>query len=134
MISPQKRQPPMTDDSLKLNVPFDLKQRMIAVARHLRAEQTASEDILWQSLRNRGLDGWKFRRQFPIGAFVLDFYCPQARLAVEVDGLIHLQQLDADAMRQALLEELGIRFVRVTAAQVEQSLPAVLALIRVALG
>jgi very-short-patch-repair endonuclease len=116
----------MANDYPKLNVPPALKERMIEIARHLRTDQTPSEDILWQALRNRRLNGWKFRRQFPLGAFVLDFYCAEARLAIEVDGPIHLQQIEADLIRQSLIEELGIRFVRVTAEQVERDLPHVL--------
>ncbi|MDX2137691.1 MAG: endonuclease domain-containing protein [Chloroflexota bacterium] len=123
----------MTNDFPKISVSPALKQRMVEAARHLRAEQTPSEEILWQSLRNRRLNGWKFRRQFPIGAFVLDFYCAESRLAVEVDGAIHRQQVEADTMRQSLLEELGIRFVRVTADQVEQDIVGVLRVILAAM-
>lgn len=121
-------------DQPRLVIPIDLKRRMIEVARTLRAEQTPSEDTLWAALRNRGLDGWKFRRQFPVGPFVLDFFCAQARLAVEVDGAIHLEQMQADRLRQELIEEVGIRFVRVTADAVEQHLPDVLTSIRAALN
>ena len=113
----------------------ELAARMTEVARKLRREATRSEDILWQALRNRQLDGYRFRRQEAVGAFVLDFYCPQARLAVEIDGSIHdlPDQQQADAERQRLVESLGIRFVRVMAEDVEQNLPAVLDKIRTAL-
>ena len=103
---------------------------MTEVARQLRREATRSEDVLWQVLRDRQLDGRKFRRQQPVGAFVLDFYCAEERLAVEVDGSIHETQREADQVRQEMLETLGIRFVRVTAAQVEQDLSGVLHAIR----
>jgi adenine-specific DNA methylase/very-short-patch-repair endonuclease len=116
----------------RLSVPPALEKIMIEIARKLRRESTPSEDILWQALRNRQLEGRKFRRQQPVGAFVLDFYCADERLAVEVDGPIHSQQKEADAQRQQILESLGIRFVRVTAEQVETDLPAVLAAIRAA--
>ncbi|MFQ3647789.1 MAG: DUF559 domain-containing protein, partial [Anaerolinea sp.] len=116
----------------RLSVPPALEKIMIEIARKLRRESTPSEDILWQALRNRQLEGRKFRRQQPVGAFVLDFYCADERLAVEVDGPIHNQQKEADAQRQRILESLGIRFVRVTAEQVETDLPAVLAAIRAA--
>ncbi|MCC7449775.1 MAG: endonuclease domain-containing protein [Anaerolineae bacterium] len=103
---------------------------MQMVARQLRNDPTASEDILWQAIRHKQLDGRKFRRQVAIGPFVVDFYCASERLAVEVDGSIHDNQREADASRQALIESLGIRFVRLTANQVEYDLPGSLQMIR----
>ncbi|MEW6579887.1 MAG: endonuclease domain-containing protein [Chloroflexota bacterium] len=100
------------------------------IARQLRQEATPSEDILWQALRNRQLDGRKFRRQQPVGPFVLDFYCSAERVAVEVDGPIHESQREADRVRQHMLESLGIRFVRVPAHLVEHDLPQTLRTIR----
>lgn len=107
-----------------------LERKMRDVARELRKNPTPSEEILWQALRKRQLDSRKFRRQMPIGPFVVDFYCSTERLAVEVDGSIHENQREADKTRQELLESLGIRFVRVTADQVNQNLPHVLNTIR----
>src|SRR5690606_20776943 len=101
-------------------------------AKQFRKQPTASEDILWQALRNRQLDGRKFRRQQPIGPFVVDFFCPSEKLVVEVDGPIHAEQRGADAARQELIEAAGYRFVRVTAEQVENHLPDVLRTIRAA--
>ncbi|NLX11968.1 MAG: endonuclease domain-containing protein [Chloroflexi bacterium] len=103
---------------------------MMRVARLLRNQPTPSEDRLWQAIRKAQLDGRKFRRQMPIGPFVVDFYCPSERLIVEVDGPIHDCQHEADQQRQTMLEALGLRFVRVTAAQVEGDLPGVLEAIR----
>jgi putative DNA methylase len=110
----------------RIVVPPQLEAMMVEIARKLRREQTASEGILWEALRNRKLDGRKFRRQQPIGVFVLDFYCAEERLAVEVDGGIHRVQAEADQQRQQLIESLGIRFVRVTAEHVETNLPSAL--------
>ena len=89
-------------------------------ARDFRQAPTRSEATMWQALRSRRLSGLKFRRQHPVGPFILDFYCPAHRLAVEVDGPIHAQQSGRDALRQRLLEEHGIRFVRLTSVEVEQ--------------
>jgi very-short-patch-repair endonuclease len=108
------------------NVPPELKQKMHELASELRMEHTSSEEILWEALRNRKLEGRKFRRQNPIGAFVVDFLCPEEMLAVEVDGKIHESQREADALRQEIIEALGLRFVRVTAEQVEHDLCEVL--------
>ncbi|MFN7715825.1 MAG: DUF559 domain-containing protein, partial [Pseudanabaenaceae cyanobacterium] len=109
-----------------------LKAQMTEVARQFRKQPTTSEAILWQALRGRKLDGRKFRRQQVIGTFVVDFFCGQERLVVEVDGGVHQNQQEADRQRQELLESLGLRFVRVRSDLVEQDLPAVLSQIRAA--
>jgi very-short-patch-repair endonuclease len=99
----------------------------------MRREPTRSEQLLWSALRNRQLAGRKFRRQHPVGRFVLDFYCPEARLAVEVDGPVHLGKRQADEERQRILEAQHIRLVRIPAALVEDDLPAALGMIQDAL-
>ena len=96
----------------------------IPAARDLRRPQTPTEALLWGALRDRRLDGLKFRRQHAVGRFVLDFYCHELRLAVEVDGGIHVapENRASDAARQAELEATGIRFVRIRANLVETNL------------
>ncbi len=71
---------------------------------------------MWSHLRNRQLDGWKFRRQFPIAGFVVDFYCPEARLAIELDGPVHLEAevVQRDLQRKQLLDAANVRTVRFT--------------------
>jgi very-short-patch-repair endonuclease/type I restriction-modification system DNA methylase subunit len=113
-------------------VPRELEVKMIEVARQFRKEPTPSEAILWQALRRQQVDGRKFRRQQPIGRFVVDFFCTSERLIVEVDGGIHESQKALDEQRQQLLESLGLRFVRVRSEQVESDLAEVLDLIRAA--
>jgi very-short-patch-repair endonuclease len=113
-------------------VPDHLRRKMLAVARSFRKEPTPSESILWKALRRKALDGIKFRRQQPIGPFVVDFYAPSHRLIVEVDGTVHAQQQQADLDRQALLEELGLHFLRLSAEQVENDLEGALEKIRLA--
>jgi very-short-patch-repair endonuclease len=107
-----------------------LKQKMTEVARQFRKEPTASEEILWQAIRGRKLDGRRFRRQQPIGVFVVDFYCSAEKLIVEVDGPIHELQREHDQQRQELLESLGLKMARVTSKQVETDIDSALALIR----
>jgi very-short-patch-repair endonuclease len=109
-----------------------LTQRMREIASQLRKMPTPSEAILWDALRRKQLDGRKFRRQISIGSFVVDFYCWTEKLVVEVDGSIHELQRGADAERQELIESLGIRFIRVSAAHVETDLISVLSCIRAA--
>ena len=77
---------------------------MRQVARTFRKEPTRSEKLLWQELRNRKLEGRKFRRQRPVGPFVVDFYCREERLVIEIDGAVHGGQSAADQERQELLE------------------------------
>ena len=87
--------------------------RDLEFVRRLRREQTEAEARLWARLRNRAL-GPKFRRQFPFGPYVLDLWCVEARLAVEVDGAHHLEpdQVAHDTARTAWLEARGARVVR----------------------
>jgi very-short-patch-repair endonuclease len=78
--------------------------------RHLRNSMSQSEKKLWQRLRRNAL-GVRFRRQVPVGRYVLDFYCPAARLAVEVDGELH--DPERDAARDAFMANLDIRTLRI---------------------
>jgi len=87
---------------------------MTGRARQLRREATVPERIVWGMLRNGGLAGLKFRRQYPVGPFVVDFYCHEARLAVEVDGRSHEERTAADKRRTEHLERAGLRVFRVT--------------------
>jgi very-short-patch-repair endonuclease len=106
----------------------------VPAARDLRVHQTPAESILWEALRNRRLDGLKFRRQHPVGPFVIDFCCPERRLAIELDGAVHAAQRENDAERESLLAKAGYRVVRFPNEAVRDNLPAVLAAIRTAAG
>ncbi len=103
-------------------------------ARDLRRDSTHSEGLLWEALRDRKLDGCKFRRQHPVGPFILDFYCADQGLAVEIDGAVHDFTPEADAARQTALESLGIRFLRLPARLVESDREAAVTAIRAALS
>jgi very-short-patch-repair endonuclease len=81
-------------------------------ARELRAESTPMEERLWSRLRNRQLFGLKFRRQFAIGKYIADFACPQAKLAIELDGASHLGREERDDLRTVAIGEAGYRVVR----------------------
>jgi very-short-patch-repair endonuclease len=70
-------------------------------ARQFRNESSSAEALLWQNLRNRQLENLKFRRQHPIGRFILDFYCPEHKTAVELDGSVHYNQKAEDQDREA---------------------------------
>ena len=111
-------------------IPPALKKKMTEVARQFRKEPTPSEKILWEALRGCKLEGRKFRRQQPIGTFIVDFFCGTERLIVEVDGDIHALQQEADRKRQELLESLGLRVIRVTSKLVETNLDEALTVVR----
>lgn len=87
--------------------------------RELRHAQTEAETAAWHLLRDRRL-GMKFRRQYPIENYIIDFYCRERRLAIELDGGVHSQpaQMKKDAARDTLLEKLGIRVLRLPNGQV----------------
>lgn len=110
-----------------------VRKRMVEIARDFRKEPQPSEALLWSALRNRQLGGFKFRRQQPIGAFVVDFYCDQAALVVEVDGPVHHFRQEADRQRQELLEGLGLRVLRISADHVDSDIDKVLSRIEQAL-
>ena len=77
----------------------------------LRKEQTKPESLLWFHLRNKKL-GYKFRRQFSIGNYIVDFYCHELKLVIEVDGSDHINKFDYDIERQKFLKEKGFIIIR----------------------
>ena len=83
-------------------------------ARELRKKQTPAEELLWEMLRDRQLLGFKFRRQHQFGDYILDFYCHEAKLAVELDGAVHEQRQEQDAKRDAYLKSQGIQVLRIS--------------------
>ncbi|NUM81213.1 endonuclease domain-containing protein [bacterium] len=92
--------------------------------RQLRRRSTFAEKLLWRNLRNRNHAGFKFRRQYSVGYFVLDFYCPELKLTIEVDGYSHEPEAAKkyDAERQEIIETYGIRFLRITDDEVHENL------------
>ena len=93
----------------------------------LRNNMTPAETLLWRALKGRGAGGMKFRRQQGIGPFILDFYCPEHRLGIELDGNSHDYKYDYDEERTEYLREQGIRILRFSNQQVFTSLEGVLA-------
>jgi very-short-patch-repair endonuclease len=105
-----------------------IKNRITILARNLRHNQTEVEGRLWQYLRDGRLGGYKFRRQHPIKDYILDFYCPEKKLAVELDGGQHdmAKQMAYDQKRSSILEKGGIRVLRYWDIEVLQNLDGVL--------
>ncbi|MGY2752646.1 very-short-patch-repair endonuclease/type I restriction-modification system DNA methylase subunit [Thermostichus sp. MS-CIW-21] len=95
-------------------------RELIARARQLRREATTAESLLWELLRDRRLLGRKFRRQHPIGQFIADFFCDDARLIIEIDGAVHREptQQERDRLREEILREHGFAILRFTNEQI----------------
>jgi very-short-patch-repair endonuclease len=105
-------------------------------ARSLRRKMTEAERILWNELKDRKMNGLKFRRQHPIHYYIADFYCHEKKLIIEVDGGIHKDKAirEHDENRSAEFERLGIRVIRITNEQVLNFLGAVIDTIKKSLS
>jgi len=111
------------------------KNETILKARALRREMTLPEGMVWQALRHRP-SGLKFRRQHPFGRCIVDFYCPAARLVIEIDGESHSMgnNPQRDLRRDAWLREQGVRVIRFAARDVMADLQSVVTAILLACG
>lgn len=112
-----------------VTVEQQLPKQLLENARELRKNLTEAEELLWQLLRNRQLNNLKFRRQHPLKAgFILDFYCAELKLGIEIDGGYHNQkeQKEYDAERTKIINEYGIRIIRFTNEQVLQNTEQIL--------
>lgn len=100
-------------------------------SRELRCDMTPAETIFWQELRGNKL-GVRFRRQQVIAGFIVDFYCHQPELVIELDGSVHQgdEQMENDARRDKALDEMGLRIVRFKNMEIVKNLPVVLEKIR----
>ncbi len=114
------------------SAPPDLWAGLKPLARQMRRAPTSAEDALWQRLRRRQIAGMKFRRQHAIERFIVDFYCPEAGLIVEVDGPVHEYTAAEDAIRQEYLESLGLRVLRFDNDKVYSEIESVVEVIRAA--
>jgi very-short-patch-repair endonuclease len=103
-----------------------VKPFLLRNARQLRKTSTDAEQRLWQHLRNRQINGYKFCRQVPIGSYVVDFLCKEKKLIVELDGSQHNLQKEYDQQRTEFLISQGYRVVRYWNNQVLQESEAVL--------
>ncbi len=96
------------------NFYFGASEEIIRRARELRKRMTISEEKIWKVLRNSQFQNLKFRRQHPIGRFIVDFYCHDLKLVVEIDGSIHETEIqrERDENRTFMIEELGLKVIR----------------------
>ncbi len=98
------------------------------ISRKLRKNQTPHESKLWYNLRNRFLGNLKFRRQYKIGKFVVDFYCPAKKLVIELDGGHHakIESIIKDRQRQRWIEAQGYKVLRFENSEIDENLDGVL--------
>src|SRR6266496_2228148 len=102
--------------------------KLFEYGRDLRQTSTEAAQILWQHLRNRKLNGLKFRRQHPLDKFIADFYCHEKKLVIELDGSIHNEKeiKDYDAVRTYELKEWGINIIRFRNEEVQSNIKDVI--------
>ena len=96
--------------------------------RELRVNQTETEKIIWQKLRNRQINNIKFFRQYSIGAYIVDFYCSELRLVIELDGYQHNEEnsFEFDKIREKFMESLDIKTIRFSNSDVLTNLDGVM--------
>ena len=105
---------------------FRAKSGTLETARLLRKNMTNYEELLWERLKGKQISGLRFRRQHPIDIFIADFYCHDARLVIEIDGDIHIQQIEYDDGRTAEIEKFGIKVIRFTNSEIVNNIEAVI--------
>jgi very-short-patch-repair endonuclease len=105
---------------------FRVDPQLLALARHMRHEPAPAEERVWRCLRNRQLNGFKFRRQFTVDRYIADFYCAECRLVVELDGDSHSEREALDAARTAHLKAKGYGVFRCTNVDVFENLDGML--------
>lgn len=108
---------------------FNLKPQK-NLRKNLRQQGVTAEITLWSKLRNKSL-GYKFRRQFGIGKYIVDFYCPRKKIVIEIDGATHSTEKEIfnDNIRQKYLESLGLKVIRFTNNDIKENLDGVLSTI-----
>ena len=112
----------------KTIIPY--RSHLVEKARRLRNNCTYSEKLLWKYLRNKQIYGYDFDRQKPIDKYIVDFFCNELMLVIEIDGITHENKLEEDATRQKSLERLGLFFLRFNALDVVNNIEGVLQIIQ----
>lgn len=107
------------------------KRSLLDIRRALRANSTPAEEILWEEIRNRKLNGLKFKRQHSIGNYIVDFYCASKRLIIELDGEVHNteDQKEKDKHKDQNLTEMNFRVLRISNSQVLNDIETVKSLL-----
>lgn len=100
------------------------------LAKQLRKNSTLSEVLLWQQLKGKQMRGYRFHRQKPIQHYIVDFFCHELMLGIEIDGITHNEKIDYDIHRQRQIELLGVHFLRFNDEDVKTNLAGVLEAIK----
>jgi very-short-patch-repair endonuclease len=100
--------------------------KLKALSKQLRNNSTLSEVLLWNQLKARKMKGYQFMRQKPIGNYIVDFYCSELKLVIEIDGITHSYRSKEDLQRQRELESLGLSFLRFYDSDVKNNLNGVM--------
>jgi len=111
---------------------FGAGPEILRLAGDLRRSMTKAEKLLWEQLRQRKIDGYRFRRQHPVDEFIVDFFCYEAMLVIELDGDVHDSdfQAERDLERTKILNRLGITIIRFPNKEVHQNISQVISTIR----
>ncbi|MCK5059044.1 MAG: endonuclease domain-containing protein [Candidatus Aminicenantes bacterium] len=102
------------------------KPHLVQLARELRNISTLSEVLLWQYLKKKKMMGFDFHRQKPVDRYIVDFFCPELMLAIELDGESHDDKFEIDIYRQMRLENIGVHFLRFTDLEIKTNIEGVL--------
>jgi very-short-patch-repair endonuclease len=116
-------------EELDKSMYFRAKSDIMEAARILRKNMTFYEKLLWARLKGKKIRGLRFRRQHPIDIFIVDFYCHEAKLVIEIDGEIHELQKDYDEGRSAEMERFDIKVIRFTNDDVKNNIGEVIKII-----
>jgi very-short-patch-repair endonuclease len=108
-------------------IPYNKNLKILA--RNLRNNSTLSEILLWKQLKGKQILGYDFHRQKPIGDYIVDFYCSELLLAIEIDGSSHNETYEDDVIRQQHLESLGVYLLRFADRDVKRNLAGVVSAI-----
>ncbi|MCX6327335.1 MAG: endonuclease domain-containing protein [Bacteroidia bacterium] len=110
---------------MSLNKIISYNPYLKELARQLRKNSTLSEILLWQKIKGKSF-GFEFHRQVPLSDYIVDFYCHELMLAIEIDGCTHDHKYEYDANRQSKLERLGVKFIRFSDIDVKRNMNDVL--------
>lgn len=104
--------------------------RLRNYARELRKKGTLAEVILWKSIQKKAINGFEFHRQVPIDNYIVDFYCHELKLAIEIDGISHDKKVEYDRRRQNRLEQFGVQVVHFADEDVRNDIDSVLEVLK----
>jgi very-short-patch-repair endonuclease len=103
---------------------------IIELARKMRNNLTPSEKIVWNEIKEKKISGYKFRKQHPVYRYILDFYCHEKKLAIEIDGDSHKERKDYDEYRDSYVRSIGIETLRFTNEEIENNIANVIEAIK----